>query len=179
MDREHEGAIPESNLPTGQGLVVEGGSARVARPGDALSMASDQPIPSMSTDNTAKRTATGGTMSESDSNRVINQIRDGMRVVDRNGEDLGRVDHVRMGDPTAATVDSDPPSPGLLRGWTGEGEPDVEEPLRSRLLLLGYVKIDGKGWLDTDRYVTADLIGRVDNDVVHLAVDKDRLMQEA
>jgi hypothetical protein len=104
---------------------------------------------------------------------------DSMRVVDATGETIGNVDYIKMGDPGAATVDSVAPSaPGLLEAFPGGGEPDVPEPLRSRLLRQGYIKVDGKGWIDTDRYVPADEIGRVAGDIVRLTVDKDQLLTE-
>jgi hypothetical protein len=134
------------------------------------------PIPTMSPDNTGA----AGPLADPVESRIINQIQEGMRVVDVNGEDLGKVDHIKMGDPDAATVERDVyGGPGdLIAAFVGEGEPDVPEPLRSRLLRHGYVKIDGKGWIDTDRYVTADAIGGVSGDTVTLTVNKDRLLTE-
>jgi hypothetical protein len=144
------------------------------RAGDA------DPIPTMTTDNTDTAfETTGSMMDESAANAVINQVRHGMRVVDVNGEELGKVDDVKMGDPGAATVSPAAQSdPGLIEAFLGAGEPDVPEPLRSRLLRFGYVKIDGKGWIDTDRYVTAESIGRVSGDTVTLTVAKERVMTE-
>jgi hypothetical protein len=116
---------------------------------------------------------------DSSASRIINQVQEGMRVVDANGEELGRVDHLRMGDPEAATVDTaQPGDEGLLGAFFGDAEPDVPEPLRSRLLRSGYVKIDGKGWLGTDRYVTADAIGNVAGETVTLTIGKDHLLTE-
>ena len=124
--------------------------------------------------------ATTGSMADSLESQVINQIREGMRVVDVTGEELGKVEYVQMGDPEAVTVqDGAPGEPGdLIRGFLGVGEPDVPEPLRSRLLRFGYAKIDGPGWIDTDRYVTADLIQSISGDTVTLKVDKDRVIAE-
>jgi hypothetical protein len=134
------------------------------------------PIPPMSTDNTDTRPELVG---DSAASEIINQVQHGMRVLDVNGEEMGKVEDVKMGDPRAATVGpAVEADPGLIEAFFGGGEPDVPEPLRSRLLRFGYVKIDGKGWIDTDRYVTADLIGSISGDTVSLTVDKDRVMSE-
>lgn len=132
--------------------------------------AAAEPIPTMTTDNAE---------AAPEASAMLNQIRHGMRVVDATGEEIGNVEAVKMGDPAAATVGADMPAdPGLIAAFFGDTEPDIPEPLRSRLLRFGYVKVDGKGWLDTDRYITADLISGVARDTVTLTVHKDRLLQE-
>jgi hypothetical protein len=144
--------------------------------------AAARPIPPMTNDNTdTALETTGSMMADSTASGLLNRVRLGMKVVDANGEELGRVDEVKMGDPGAATIGADRPAePGLIAGVFGaEAEPDVPEPLRSRLLRFGYVKIDGKGWVDTDRYVTAGQIGRVAGDTVTLTADKERLLAES
>ncbi len=136
------------------------------------------PIPDMSTDNT-EETLPGMTLGEHAANQIINQVQEGMRVVDVNGEELGKVERVKMGNPDAATVS--PASwndPGLIAAFLGASEPDVPEALAGRLMRFGFIKIDGKGWIDTDRYVTADQIGRVSRDTVTLTVDKERVLTE-
>lgn len=132
-------------------------------------------LPDMSTDNTDEATlGTSGT-----ANQIINQIDPGMRVVDVNGEELGKIDHVKMGSPDAATVDrAGQDRPGLIDAFLGQEEPDLPEPMRSRLLRIGYAKIDGKGWIDIDRYVTAGHIGRISGDTVTLTLDKDQVLRE-
>jgi hypothetical protein len=50
--------------------------------------------------------------------------------------------------------------------------PDVPEPLRSRLLVKGYIEI-GAGLLGKERYVPADLIVDVSDDVVRLSATED------
>lgn len=124
--------------------------------------------------------ATTGAMTDPVESQIINQVREGMRVVDVTGEDLGTVELVQMGDPEAVTVQDDAlHEPGdVIRDVFGVGEPDVPEPLRSRLLRSGYVKIDGPGWIDTDRYVTADVIGGITGETVTLTVAKDHLLTE-
>jgi hypothetical protein len=59
-----------------------------------------------------------------------------------------------------------------------EREPDVPGPLRAQLLRYGFVKVDGPGLTDTDRYVRSDRIASVSGDTVTLSVSKDRLAEE-
>jgi hypothetical protein len=92
---------------------------------------------------------------------AISQVREGMQVVDESGEQIGKVEFVKLGDPEAVTT----------RGEEADdGEPHIAGELRERLLRLGFIKIDRKGFLRPDAYAAADEIARVDNDVVHLAV---------
>jgi hypothetical protein len=88
-----------------------------------------------------------------------------------------------MGDPESVTA-TDTDRPRDLIGTVaeaiapGEREPDVPEPLRSRLLRSGYIKIDGPGLLDTDRYVASDRVRDVSGERVHLSVRKNELAKE-
>jgi hypothetical protein len=111
------------------------------------------------------------------------QVREGMRVVDAADQDVGRVDIVAFGDAEATTAQGDERPHDLIHAAAeafapGEREPDVPEPLRSRLVRGGYIKIDGPGVLDTDRYVPADQVGGVSNDRVYLRVRKEQLAKE-
>ncbi len=103
-----------------------------------------------------------------------------MTVVDAAGEELGKVDYIKLDDPGAATVGADlPAEPGLIATVFGaEVEPDVPEPRRRRLLRFGFVKIGGTGWIDTDRYVAADVIASVSNDTVRLAARKEEILSD-
>jgi len=112
-------------------------------------------------------------------------VREGMTVVDANGERIGPVEYVQMGDPEAVTTAGEGPEPS----WPialGDAlvdkfdEPDVPEPLRSQLLRYGFIKIDGPGpdFFDTDLYVRADAITEVSGDTVKLSVRKERLIKE-
>lgn len=111
------------------------------------------------------------------------QVHEGMHVVDASGAEVGRVQLVQMGDPQAQTV-SDTDKPRDIIGVMGEAvfpnerEPDVPEPLRSRLQRSGYIKIDGPDLLDTDRYVASDRVREVAEDRVRLSVRKDQLARE-
>ncbi len=87
----------------------------------------------------------------------ISRVHEGMRVVDATGDEVGKVQFVRMGDPEAITTEGNEGQPSELMGKIAsavlpeEREPDVPEPLRTNLLRTGYVKIDGPGLRDTGR----------------------------
>jgi len=191
----------DDEIVEGEGLVTfEGTANRAAPPRDGVTAratdavpvetvavpaatpvrAAAEPIPSMTSDNTdTALETTGSMMADSAASAVINRVRRGMTVVDANGEELGSIEEVKMGDPGAATVGGDVPAdPGLIAAFFGGVEPDLPEALRARLLRFGYVKVDGKGWIDTDRYIVADQIGNVSGDTVTLTVAKERLMEE-
>ena len=64
------------------------------------------------------------------------------------------------------------------KGWIGGREPRVPEPLRTRLLRIGYIKLDGHDLPHHQRYVRGDCIARVDNGRVELSVRKEDLAAE-
>lgn len=126
---------------------------------------------SMSTDNTA-----AGRASDPVNAGPISLVREGMRVVDAGGQEIGKVDEVRMGDPGSVTARE----PGFTEGETtideigraifGVGS-QLPGPVRETLLRIGYIRIDGKGWLfDKDHYAASDQIAKVEGDIVHLSV---------
>jgi hypothetical protein len=122
---------------------------------------------------------------ESPSTRLLERVHEGMAVVDAAGERLGRVEDVVMGDPEAATTQgNEAVRRGGIVGAVADavrdvpGEPDVQEPRRSQLLRLGYLKVDGPGLLAPDRYVRADQIRGVSADTVTLAVPRDAVSRE-
>jgi hypothetical protein len=111
------------------------------------------------------------------------QIREGMKVVDAAGEDVGKVDDIVMGDPEAVTTEGQEmrPADGGILGNVAQavtdprGEPDVPDPFYSQLVRTGYIKVDAKGWFSKDRYVPAEFVAAVEDDVVRLAVTRDNL----
>lgn len=104
--------------------------------------------------------------------RVIELVQNGMHVFDSTGRDVGEVEYVQFGDPEAMTTRGNEASAeGLVGGIIASvkgSEPDVPQPIKDRLLRWGFVKIDGPGLTDTDRYVRADRIVGVDGDRVVL-----------
>lgn len=111
----------------------------------------------------------------------ISMVREGMKVFDGSGDEIGKVDLVRMGDPSAATT-SDNRATGSGDVLTDLGaavfgtDTTLPEPVADRLIRSGFVRVDGKGWIDTDRFVHAEEIATVTNDTVTLNVPKERLI---
>ncbi len=113
----------------------------------------------------------------------IEMVREGMKVVDSEGKNVGSVEAVQMGDPGAATeMGNEPRDTGLLgdiaQAVGGEREPDVPGPMRARLLRSGYIKVDGGFFFGTDRYVMPDQLASVQGDTVHLHAMKGQLLKE-
>jgi hypothetical protein len=118
--------------------------------------------------------------------RLIERVEEDMKVVDSAGNDVGKVQYVQFGDPEAITTEGNElEKPAGIIGdvamafFGDEREPDVAEPKRSQLLRYGFIKVDGPGLLDNDRYIRSDLIADVARDTVTLTVHKDRLVEEA
>ena len=112
----------------------------------------------------------------------IELVQNGMHVFDSTGRDCGAVEYVQMGDPEALTTRGNEASAdgfvgGLVASVAGS-EPDVPQPLKDRLLRTGFVKVDGPGLADTDRYVRADRIVGVDGEKVMLSCAWDQLALE-
>jgi len=114
----------------------------------------------------------------------IAQVREGMTVVDAAGDEIGKVDYVKMGDPEAVTVnpaDATDDRGGILEGaadvLTGRDADDLPTTLAGEMLRVGYLRVDTKGWFSKDRFVPADAIQGVMGDRVQLAVTKDELIE--
>lgn len=122
-------------------------------------------------------------MSSDAGGHPIAAVRTGMRVLDSAGEQLGTVEDVRPPDPRPFTSDLqvkgdvDTFLDHLVQGVSGP-EPDVPPDRAAELVRLGYLKVDGDGLLDTDRYVAADQIADIADGVVRLAVARNRLATE-
>src|SRR5690349_18367961 len=87
----------------------------------------------------------------------MERVQEGMVVLDESGKRLGAVEYLKLGDPDAVTDRgerlSDPASSAVERiaevlPFTAEREPRVPEPLRGRLLRVGFLKVDGPGLAD-------------------------------
>jgi hypothetical protein len=111
----------------------------------------------------------------------IERVFEGMRVEDANGEEIGVVSLVRMGDPEAATTGEQPQQQGgglmqnLQEAFGGNDDPDVPPSIRERLLRIGYLKVEGRGLTGRDVYVPADHVASVTGDTVRLTVLSERL----
>ena len=111
----------------------------------------------------------------------LEQIREGMTVVDASGARLGTVKRVHMGNPEAALRDDDvvlttPPDmdePSLAVGtspvWSDSDTPhDLPAELRLQLLQSGFVEIDGPALHGSERFVPGDAVRAVSGDQVVL-----------
>lgn len=111
---------------------------------------------------------------------VMSQIREGMKVVDQSGQEIGTIEELKEGDPQAVTAEGQAPRGdnslvGEVSEALGAGA-DLPEQFRERLLRLGYIKIDSKGLFKADCYAGADRLARVQDDVVHLNIDSSELI---
>lgn len=139
---------------------------------------------------------------------LLEQVHEGMTVLDSEGEEFGSVELVRMADEDAVTerepaeTEAPPmpmPSPGFIPGASGAGapggagpmgagvppvatgigeEPDVPGEIARRLRRTGYFKVDTKGLFRRDVYVSATEIDAVTDDAVTLAVPKNELTKQ-
>jgi len=106
-----------------------------------------------------------------------------MRVVDANGEDLGEVKFVKMGNPEAVTTGDEADRDGglvqdIAEAFGFEREPDVSPALRARLLRHGFIQIGRSGLGAQDLYVMAGDVAGVASDTVRLAVPRDQIPSE-
>jgi hypothetical protein len=110
----------------------------------------------------------------------------GMPVIDVDGTPLGAVEYLDMSDPEAVTTEGNRHLPAagwmgdLAAAFTGDNvmEPHVPEPLRTRLVRIGYIKLAAPGVLHHHRYVRADRIARVYEGRVELTVRAEDVAHE-
>ena len=105
----------------------------------------------------------------------IAKVRNGMRVLDSSGDELGTVESVKMGDPGVVTEEGQDVDTENNRGLLGavvevfQGD-RLPPQVTAQLLRTGFVKVDGKGLLASDFYVGVDGIDEVaGDDVVRLS----------
>jgi hypothetical protein len=114
---------------------------------------------------------------------LMDQVHEGMSVVDSLGDKVGKVESLMMGDPGAATEHgNEDRDTGVLGNFAeafgAEREPDVPDAVRAQLLRTGYIKVDGGFLFGTDRYVRPKHIIAVRDDTVFLRVPKAQLIEE-
>jgi len=116
----------------------------------------------------------------------LDRVREGMTVVDDGGRDLGKVVHLRLGDPEAAStagneprdsnlVAADPPfldDQAFMMGTPPvyADEPDALRDLpisvRENLLHGGFIEVDGHGLEGAERLIPSERIRDVSDDIV-------------
>jgi hypothetical protein len=116
--------------------------------------------------------------------RWINMVREGMQVVDSQGEKVGKVAYVKIGDPeTATTQGNEMSSPDTIGTAIAQpinsDEPKVAGGVRNTLVRKGFIKIKTGGLFTKNRYVDSECVASVSDDTVLLNVPKDETIAEA
>lgn len=125
---------------------------------------------------------------KSTSNSILNQVHEGMRVCDRNSNDIGTIRKVFLGSVTeemnergegpATAPDHQMRDDNLVDNLAEafSAQDPLPESLRGRLLRHGFIRIDTSGLFESDRYALADQIESVSEDCVRLRLAKDELI---
>ncbi len=119
-----------------------------------------------------------------DGARMLQDVREGMKARDANGEEVGTVNFVHLADAEAVTTESDR-GPDEGGGIESGNRPDVtlldvfqgdeDSGATERQRQTGYIRIDAKGWFSGNKYVGANQIAGVNGNDVTLSVTKDSL----
>lgn len=109
---------------------------------------------------------------------VLEQVREGMTVVDVDGDEVGTVSFVQLADQQAAEIE-EPRTVEQESGLFDVLDVGRDDDVTERMLQRGYVKIDAAGLFGGDKYVLSDDVAGVEGDVVRLRVDKDAIEHPA
>jgi hypothetical protein len=111
----------------------------------------------------------------------------GMKVYDSRHKAIGTIDDLKFPenelDPGVEPAELDAVDrtsrPDTILGAVAEafGKDEIPEPLRSRLLREGYIRLDTAGLLARDRYILPSQIATAAGDEVMLNVEKDDLIK--
>jgi hypothetical protein len=119
-------------------------------------------------------------------NDLLARIKEGMKVVDAGGDDVGTVSFVKMADLNDPddVGDADRDVAGGLIDLDGDdgGILDIlgdNHGVTERMERSGYIRIDASGIFSGDTFVEPRHIAGVEGDTVRLAVDKDALGKPA
>jgi len=110
------------------------------------------------------------------------KIHTGMDVVDADGEQIGKVADLRMGDPDAIDVGNQDPTAmsgeGIAMAMGVRREPNVPPGLVGRLLRAGYIKIDDKRHFRPDHhyYALTEEIATIEADTIRLSKTRSELI---
>ena len=112
----------------------------------------------------------------------------GMKVYDSQHKHIGKIDDLRFSenedepDVQPAELDAsdrEDRDPSLIESIARAfGKEEIPEPLRSRLLTEGYVRIDSDGLFAADRYILPSQIASAAGDELTLNVEKDQLIKK-
>ncbi len=123
-------------------------------------------------------------------NILLSKIHNGMKVYDQSQVEIGTVEHVQFGDedplrPVGRVANPGETGERSRAEWLVESVLDVFSPddlpetLRQRLLLYGFIRVDGSGLYDADRYIFPNQIQSVDGQRVTLNMSKNELTQSS
>lgn len=123
-------------------------------------------------------------------NNMLSKIHNGMKVYDQSQAEIGTVEYVQFGDedplkPAKRAVTPGETGERSRAEWLVESVLDVFSPdnlpdtLRQRLLLYGFIRLEGPGLYDADRYIFPNQIQSVDGQRVTLHVSKNELTQSS
>lgn len=120
---------------------------------------------------------------------ILQDIREGMRVCDPTGAEIGTVDFVHLTDedPTTPGPEAVTVSPAMqddrtsLIDFIAEAfrTDELPDTLRDQLLRRGFIRVDADGLFAADRYVLLDQIASVSGDRVMLTAGKDDLIKRS
>jgi len=119
---------------------------------------------------------------------IPTDIHEGMRVVDKAMQPIGKVETFRSTDeaPDAPEVDAAGISPVLERqrnDLTGlladlfHPDDGLPREMQEKALREGFVRLDAEGLFAADRYIFPEHIDRVDDDRLVLRVSRDELLK--
>jgi hypothetical protein len=117
---------------------------------------------------------------EMQDNNLLTYVREGMKVYDVEGNEIGTVEEVYFG---SGGVTADLPETydndilDIIKSAFG-GDYNIPDEIKERLIRKGYVRIDGMGLLDRDRFVMPEQIAHVSDEGVRLRTDDDQLLHE-
>lgn len=125
---------------------------------------------------------------ENSDDTILDQVREGMKVCDNAGNEIGSVREVflgavsdevneRGGGPATANAPETRDETVIdyvARAFADEPMPDV---LRDRLLRHGFIRIDTHGLFASDRFALPDQIEAVSEDCIQLRLSKDELIE--
>jgi hypothetical protein len=117
---------------------------------------------------------------------TLRYVEEGMKVFDRENNEIGKVEYVRFGDDDPDTPEVEASGLSDLRDRDDSlvdniakafGADELPEELRSRLLHQGYVRLDANGLFAADRYITPNQIASVSGDGLQLNVTREELIK--
>lgn len=106
---------------------------------------------------------------------LLRKIHRGMKVVDREGEEVGTVKRIFLG--TEDVFDETPAEDTIADAYEESSDlaDDLDDMIREQFGPQGVIEVEGKGLLDPDRFAGVDQVQTVEADQVKLNVDKDEL----